>query len=406
MRRVLIYAPIIGRGGVHRMIERLTTEWAKNSDYEFIALSQRFDEIGEPIDWPVAFEQIDGGEPPRHPKLFNWLYANQREFYAHWKRTKADLAYLPMPWWTARVPRFEPPMPTVITLHDFSWDQLGQRNHEFRAEARAFAHSQNLTAVFPSDYQREWGEKNYGFKHTRTIYHGHFIPEVFLATPFEAERVQKMHNLPNSYILAFHCGNAKKDPVTILKAQALARNTNDSVPPLVLAGLETELFNPAKATDSTDSDNPTFHDRVRVLTKELGFTIGVDLFVLGAVDEDDIAGLYAGAAGAVTATTNEGGISGTMFEAFAAYTPVAFTNLPIFSERLNPMDAYGWPFDVGDEKGLAMQIIRICTLKEETAARSARAFAFGNSRTWADAAGEYTKLFDEVLGENARHQTA
>lgn len=399
MPKVLIYAPLIGRGGVHRMITRLAKSWAKLPDWQFTILSQRNDENGAPIDWPenMVFEQICGGETPRHPKLFPWLYAKQPEFFAHWSKMDADIAYLPMPWWTARLPYWKPPMPTVITLHDFAWDQLQQRNHEFRAEARVFAQS-GVHTVFPSNFQREWGENHYGFRNTRTIYHGHFIPDGLMATPTEADRVRAKYELPPEYILAFHVGNAKKDPMTILKAVAAARQSSDRIPPLVLAGLDTEMLRPPYVPE--DHFASAFVNQVRKIVKEYGYTYGKDLFVLGRVPEADIGGLYAGAVAAVTASHNEGGIPGSMFEAFAAHTPAIFTNLPVFTERLKPPEKYGWAFTPGDVEGLTAALLEMIDTPESFL-RAGEAFTFANSRTWDDAAAEYIDLFKEVINERA-----
>ncbi len=230
MPDVLIYAPIIGRGGVHRMVTRLAEAWVNIHGWSFTVLSQTVDEAGAPIHWPAGLTvvPIDGGAPPRHPNLFPWLYQQQQTFYDHWRRMQADIAYLPMPWWTTRLPAFKPPMPTVLTLHDFAWDQLGQRNHEFRAEARTFA-QHDLFTCFPSSYQRMWGEQHYGFKRTRTVYHGHFIPATFLATPHEAARVQAHYGLPERYVLAFHVGNSKKDPLTAQAVNTGGTETLDIV---------------------------------------------------------------------------------------------------------------------------------------------------------------------------------
>lgn len=400
MPKCLIYAPLIGRGGVHRMVTRLARAWAKLPGWEFSILSQRLDENGTPIDWPkeLPFEQIDGGEAPRHPELFPWLYANQPTFYAHWARTKADIAYLPMPWWTARLPYWKPPMPTVITLHDFAWDQTGQRNHEFRAEARVFAQS-GVPTVFPSHYQRQWGIDHYGFRDTSTIYHGHFIPDGMMATPTEASRIRENYGLPPEYLLAFHVANAKKDPFTILTAVANARKRSKHVPPLVIAGLDTQMMAPPFVPETHFAHS--FVQSVRACVEACGFTYGKDLFVLGAVPEADIGGLYAGAAAAITASHNEGGIPGSMFEAFAAHTPAIYTDLPIFSERLKPNE-YGWVFEPKDSEALAQAIIEVCEKPDEGFKRAAKAFAFANSRTWDDAAGEYITLFEEVISEHAQ----
>lgn len=403
MPNLLIYAPIIGRGGVHRMITRLLEHWRNVPDWKITVLSQAVDEIGTPIDWQkVEFIQLDGGEPPRHPLLFAWLQANQSKFYAHWKRVakqkKIDLTYLPMPWWTTRLPDFQPVTPYVVTVHDFSWDQLQKPAHEFRAEARIFAAERTgaALAIFPSEYQRQWGEQHYGYRNTRTIYHGHFIPPNFMATPSEGERVREKYGLPRRYVLAFHCANDKKDPETILAAQYIARSNSANVPPLVIAGLESELFVPNRIPREHQAYGYARH-LWDVLAMH-GYTLGQDLFVIPEqIPNADMGGLYANAACAVTATLNEGGISGSMFEAFAAHVPCVYTGLPMFTERLNPPGDYGFVFSPGDVQWCANGIYAACNDTDEAFRRAANAFAFANSRTWSDAAAEYMEAFNTLI---------
>jgi glycosyltransferase involved in cell wall biosynthesis len=395
---VLIYSPIVGRGGVHRMVTRLLEHWRSEKGWKFTVLSQAADEVGQPIDWQgVEFIQIDGGTPPPHPALFDWMQQNQPVFHAHWQRVakakKIDISYFPMPWWTTRLPDFKPATPFAVTLHDFSWDQLQMPLHEFRGEARNFAEHAALT-VFPSDYQRKWGEQHYGFRHTQTIYHGHFIPAGFMVGEIEGKRVRAKYGLPEKYVLAFHCANDKKDPVSILAAQFLARGNSPDVPPLVIAGLDTQWLIPGSL--------PLGHyaygaaSRWWQIIQHYQYTLGRDLFILGSVPVEDMGGLYANAQAAVTATRNEGGISGSMFEAFAAHVPCIYTDLPMFSERLTP-NQYGYVFQPGDVPRFADAIIAACTQTDEAYARAERAFAFANSRTWADAAGEYLKAFKTTI---------
>lgn len=405
MPNLLIYAPIIGRGGVHRMVTRLIEHWQNNPNWKIVVLSQTHDENGNEIDWGEAkFIQIDGGTPPQHPYLFTWLQQNQITFHTHWqkvaKQYKIDLTYFPMPWWTTRHGGFKPLTPMVITLHDFAWDQMSIPAHEFRAEARNFAEHADL-AIFPSDYQRVWGEQNYGFKHTRTIYHGHFIPPNFLATPSEAARVQAQYRLPSRYTLAFHCANSKKDPITILRAQLEARKRSADVPPLVVAGLDTEWFTPGSIRPGHHAYG--FATQLWNVIANCGYHIGEDLFVLGNIPVQDMGGLYAGARAVISASLNEGGVNGTMFEAFAAHVPCVFTNLPMFSERLDPLTDYGFVFEPRDVNGLANTLIEVCTAQqqaEETGIalpQVQNAFAFANSRTWADSAREYLTAFEMLM---------
>jgi UDP-perosamine 4-acetyltransferase len=395
-RRVLIYAPIVGRGGVHRLVDRLTEAWceyAPPDEWSFTAFGQGYDEIGEPMRWRVPFEQLPPYAAPYHPELFSFLTAHQQTFWTYLQQRQADfdLVWLPMPWWTMRVPQPHLSIPIVPTIPDFAFDQHGSTSwlaSGFRQETHAFAQYAAMVC-FPSEYQRMHGETRYQMQKTRTIYYADFLPRPFEPSETEAERVRLKYKLPPYYLLAFHCAH-HKDPITILRGYALAKQGAVRFP-LVLAGIETDGFIPGKRPPNEHAAE------VQQVIEECGYKFGEDLFILGQIPDYDIAGLYAGSCLAITASRSEGGLSATIFEAFNAGTPMIFSDLPVFIERLGDQNEYGLHFKVGDPTDLARAIKqRWDDGLAKQRAQAAREFI--RRRTWQDVANEYLELFREVIG--------
>lgn len=401
MNRILIYAPTVGRGGVHRVVQKLMGGFARHADPEqwsFSVLGQTYDEIGLPVEWPEAwpFEQLDPGSTiPPHPVQFNWLNNHQKTFFAHLQRKVAggdyDLIYCPSAWWTMRVPKWEMPIPFVTTVPDFAFDfiDMGMLTFNFRHVAKLIADRADFV-VFPSNFQRCHGERFYNYHKTRTIHHSaDFVADSFDASGDEGLRVRIKYNLPHHYILAFHPMYHKAIDI-ILQAQKWARQQCRDVPPLVVAGIGTEHLLTANEVDSHIA-------RIRELMKEIGVNPGVDFFALGRMPDEDIAGLYTGATAAVFASRSEGDISGGMFEAMMASTPLIFSDLPVLTERLGTDRHYGLHFKVDDVQALGSAIVEVCSYPQAARQRALNAFGFTRQRTVADVAGEYLDTFQGVL---------
>lgn len=390
--KVLVFAPVVGRGGVHRMVERLLPALIKQADqnWHFHVLSQKNDEMGQPINWDGATFQQVGLEPaPKHPHLFQYLVKHQQMFQIQAARIEADVIWMPQPWWTLRTPEIAFRTPFVPTIPDFAFDYLdvaAPLAQGFREETHQYRRFAAMTC-FPSDYQRRWAEDKYGFVHTSTIHYAEFLPLAFNPTEDEAKRVRAKYNLPEQYTLAFHCAN-HKDPGTILNGQIIARK-QAKVGPLVMAGLETEWYKGPTAINSHAL-------AVQQIIKRHGYKHGQDLFILGTIPDADIAGLYKGATCAVTASRSEGGLSATIYEAFAASTPVVFSDLEVFTERLGTEGAYGYCFRRGDAPGLAGAIMAVYADPEAAQKRSQKALEFVQKRTWGDVAQDYLEVFENA----------
>ncbi|MCA9909247.1 MAG: hypothetical protein KC519_11405, partial [Anaerolineae bacterium] len=214
--QVMIYAPIVGRGGVRRLVERLLGTWMQQADPErwrFQVLSQPYDEIGKPIDWGAAHFiplKADAPLPTSTVDVFHYLRRNQDDFLQQLKQhaEQTDVVWMPQPWWTLRVASeiIDLPAHLVPTVHDFAFDHL----HWNDAFGDAYRHEVSVMVkacsklVFSSQYTLEHAASRYSMPHERgeVIYLGDFLPETFMPTPTEAERVRAAHNLPASYFLA------------------------------------------------------------------------------------------------------------------------------------------------------------------------------------------------------------
>lgn len=399
MPNVLIYTPTVGRGGVHLVVRKLLRGFADYApkDWQFSVLGQRFDEIGLPVEYPAdwPFMQVeplsDGETLPAHPHQFQWLLNNAEPMVDHLKRVAGDydLIYCPSPWWTMRVQDFTLPVPFVTTIADFAFDHIdmGLLVHHFRYVA-TLAAKQCTFVVFPSDFQRQHSELYYNFKRTRTISHSaDFVADGFTPTPEEALRVREKYGLPNRYVLAFHC-MYHKDPRTVLMGQLHARRSSPLVPPLVLAGIGTEHL-----LDNTRVDSHV--EEIRALLSEIHANPGDDLFVLGRIPDEDVAGLFVGAAVSVSASTSEGDLAGGTFNAFMARTPHIWSDLPVYRDRVS--EEYGWSFPLRDAEALGQRIVDVCENPDEAAKRALAAFGFTMRRTIEDVVRDYLMVFTEVL---------
>lgn len=406
--RVLVYAPTIGRGGVHLVVKTLMNALATDTDpdeWHFAVLGQRYDEIGLEVEWPKEwpFTQIeplyDGQKLPAHPRQFAFLAQMADVFVDHLVRLVPhhDLVYCPSPWWTmpAEWPEALTKKPFVTTLPDFAFDfiDMGTLAANFRVVSQRIADRADLT-IFPSDFQREHGEALYGFgedgKKTKTISHSaDFLASESIPSGDEAERVREKYGLPANYVLAFHPAY-HKDPVTILRAQKLARSLSPNIPPLVMAGIGTEHFLTQKAVDHHIDD-------VRKTLKEIGIQPGIDFWALGTIPNEDVAGLHAGATVALIASRSEGDLSGPMFEAMMARTPLIFSDLRVFTDRLGTDETYGLTFPVGEFGTLAAKLIDLCEHADDARERAKAAYAFARKRTVHDVVKDYLKAFKEVL---------
>lgn len=403
MPRVLIFAPTVGRGGVSLVVRKVFRGLAEcaPSNWQFDVLGQRWNEIGEAVAYPSewGFTQLAPLSPeqkmPAHPHQFPWLWQQCEMFYQHLASVAGeyDLIYCPSSWWAIRANKWTLPVPFITHIPDFAFDQIdmGLLAQHFRVASQLTSYRADFT-IFPADYWRNHAINYYGFApdKTQTISHSaDFVAEDYHPTPEEGLRVRARYGLPEQYVLAFHVASSHKDPETILLGQLHARRNSPHVPPLVIAGIETERFK-SNAPDA----QPIM--RIRQVIREIGATLGKDLFILGGVPESDIAGLFAGATVSINASRMEGDLSGVTFNAFMARNPHIYSDLPVYVDRIG-RDALGWCFPVGDAEALGNCLIAACENRDEAMRRALEAYKFAHQRTVRDVAAEYLEVFDRYL---------
>ena len=303
--KVLLYTPTVNRGGVHRVVETLFPAFISEfPDVEFEVLGQEFDEIGLKIEYPCAFSAMPPyGQLPPHPHQFPYLLANHGRFYAHLERKSRDfdVIYCPVPWWTMGFTRWTLKVPFVTTLSDFAFDviDMGMLADHFRSAVRKMRPHVSAFVVH-SRYWKQHAEERYQLPSVHVVEHTpDFVTPNFNPTVAEGERVRAKYNLPNNYILAFHC-YGHKDPETIIKGYQWALYINRDIPNLVLGGIGTESYIEGAPIQSGAESH--VHE-VRRLLRSLPMG---SYHIVGTIPEEDVAGLYNGAVAAISASLSEG----------------------------------------------------------------------------------------------------
>lgn len=389
--KVLLYTPTVNRGGVHRVVETLFPALVSNNpDVEFEVLGQEFDEIGLEIKYPCPFHAMPPfGKLPPHPDQFPYLFANQGRFYAHLERKSRgfDVIYCPAPWWTMGFTRWTLKVPFVTTLSDFAFDviDMGMLADHFRSVVNKMrAHVSAF--VVHSDYWKQHAETRYGLTNVHRVSHSRdFVSNGFIASPEAGARVRQKYNLPEHYVLAFHC-YGHKDPATIIKGYQWAKIHDRSLPPLVIAGIGTETYREGMPIQPGAEAHVT---EIRQLLRN--YAHPEHIRILGSVDDADIGGLYANAKAAISATRSEGDLPGAAFEAIEARVPFVCSNFPVFTEKLG--EDCAWIFEMGNAPVLGKRLTEAVYSGPQKPEAAARRLA---GRTVKDVAQDYMNIFRSV----------
>lgn len=399
-KKLLCFAPSVGRGGVNRVLTTLLPELSRKmdeKDWSIDILGQDKDEFGHQIAWPseLPFTRVRPLEPlPGHPNQFPYLIKHAQDFVDHAMEVQGryDLIWCPTPWWAiGAAPDVNFNKPLVVNIPDFAFDHINLGSFlqmYFRSAAWNISDRADMT-IFSSRFQEQWAQEHYAFKNTAAFpYSLDFVPKRDKTEPFEG--------LPDRFLLAFHCMN-HKDPITTLRGYGYARSLGD-VPPLVMAGIGADsITNPRDTTD--------YIQRIRkIIHSELRLEHSKDLFVLGFVPEEQVNWLYQHAAATLVCTWSEGDLSGTMNEAIINHSPLIYGELPVFAERLTP-GVHGLTFTLGEYDGLGKQILEVLANPKSAARRAKAAYEHLSGRTVSDVANDFYGVFDQVLETHA-HELA
>ncbi|XZE34358.1 glycosyltransferase [Pirellulaceae bacterium SH501] len=404
-KKILVYAPTVGRGGVRTLVLRLVDAWsllATERGWDVKVLSNAFDESGRDLPWPEGMLEplnVDGIENCRGVELCNLLQAKQNEMFRQLKRhaMHADIVWLPQPWWTMRISNeiVDFPAHIVPTIHDLAFDELGWNDlfgDRFRDELHRFISVSSL-AIFSSNVIRKRAMERYDMPQElgRVVYLADFVPDIFDTTSTEGHRVKDKYQLPEQYVLAFHA-SGHKDPLCILEAICRLRDQNpQDFIPLVIAGHQTEAIRP----DSTVSGE--YVEKIRAYIQRNQLQIGKHYFVLGYIPTQDIGGLYAGATACVTASKSEAGLSGCVFESFKAKVPLIHSDIEPFIERLGLQNDYALRFRCGDSLDLYESILEVLRDPRKACERAKDANLEFCNRHWINVAEEYLDLFSNLV---------
>jgi glycosyltransferase involved in cell wall biosynthesis len=406
--RFLVYAPVIGRGGVHRLVEQLIPAMLDIADREGIdikILSHMRDENGVPIKWPE--DRLITLKPslwdlPSQTRRLQYLQEASSQYYKQLAQiwSPGDVVWLPHPWFSLRLSHAivrKAPVHFVPTIHDLAFDSLqwgGAWGAGYRHEMWAFGLLASRL-IFSSNTVRDTALQKYVFSpdKLRTVYLSNFLPGDFNPTAEIAARVKSLYNLPQDYFLAFHCSSPSKDLITIIRAIATTRDRNPaSFVPLVIAGIGTDKFHP----NSNVEDE--YAQSIRDALRDANLKPDRDVFILGETAEHLIGGLYAGAKATITASLSEAGLSGTLFEAFYAKSPAIFSDIPQFIERLGMDRQFGVHFHKGNPEDLARAITELLNNNQLTRVRAQKAYELVSERTWQHIAEDYVNVFKSLSG--------
>lgn len=394
--KILLYTPTVGRGGVHRVVKTLYDALVRGfPEDSFTVLGQEYDEIGKKVSYPCSVIPIDG-KLPLHPDQFPYLIQNGDKYYARLSKIapEYDLVYCPSPWWGFKFQKWTIDRPFVTTISDFAFDviDMGGLAQQFRGVVKRIDMHASAFVVH-SKYWQTHAEKTYRLKNVHVIEHTmDFTTDSYDPSYEHGMRVRAKYGLPDSYVLAFHC-YGHKDPATILRAILHARQRSNKVPPLVIAGIGTEAYIDGYPMVPGSEGHVL---EIRRVIKEIGATLGSDLHILGEIPEEDIAGLFAFAKCAVSASLSEGDLPGTAFEAIAAHIPFICSDFPVFTEKLG--DHYAWIFEKGNASQCGERMIEACdTMRQAALDKANRAYGKIVGRTAADVAKQYMTVFRKAV---------
>lgn len=289
-------------------------------------------------------DDVRANAPAIPPQSVHWVHASHargfvwRDFRNAYRIARERERHYPGAWFLVSAPWYAGPVPrgTAVWLHDCierhwphargSWGQqvlraLGERRMRRRASrVLAISHWARAEAI-------RW----LGLKPERVEVVPNFVrPE--LARPVTAQQiaaVRERYRLPREYIAYLGGFRSYKGVETLTAAWSAARQTgNGTIPPLVLAG---------KIPTSAQGGYFTIRDRILGLAG----AARTDLCLPGPIDDDDLAGFYAGAKLFVAPSAFEG-FGFPLAEAMACGAPVIASAIPAYDELL-PATARRFP---------------------------------------------------------------
>jgi len=401
VEKILIYAPVVGRGGCTLVSKKLARAWL-DLGKSVTFLGSASNEIGQKIEWDprVKILQLDPEPHPTGDRLFSWLKTHTQIHYEHLEKIAPgyDAIWLPMPWHTMRyIQEWDIKIPVIAFLPDFAYDYLSNlisQKDVYGARREAFNFSRWChKIVLSSDFQRDWAIQKYGMKNTVLIRKPGFVPDNFKSDELEESKFRERYNLNEDYILAMHV-YGHKDPFTLLKGYSMAKIIFPQLPKLVLAGLHSESFSPNYPTRDVAAR------QVQSLIVSADLNWEEHMLFLGFIPEELLGGMYHGAKFVIAPSKSEGGVSGTICEAAESKTPVIYSNIPAHVEVLGEsIDSPGYHFQVGNPGDLSLAICK-AYINEKHFKKTATRLKELLTGDWLDIAQQYLDLYQSKGGQS------
>jgi glycosyltransferase involved in cell wall biosynthesis len=285
-------------------------------------------------------------------------------------------------------------IPTVMTIHDLLWHHFSLRQEsDQRALDRQVAQwlTQSVATVAITDVLRQEIEQFYPGSARRIEVIRQ--PAPILPAPLqgiERERLLARWNIQGGFGLCPAGLWPHKNHKNLILALAELKRRGQRVA-LVCSG---------EFTDEAFGSLPPARTRVhaqdyRELALQAGLILGQDIIGVGYVGDVELATLYASAGFVVMASLTEGG-SFPILEGAAQGVPLVCSDIEVYREQIEFYGLKPIYFDPTDPSSIAGSIARRIGTppsNEELAAAAQRV----RSRSWANVAQEYLRVFESVV---------
>jgi len=289
-------------------------------------------------------------------------------------------------------------LPVVVVMYDLaheytmSWQS---RNYTIHREMHVWAKLAKMI-VFGSDSIRRDAVRRYGIpiEKTAVITVPPLVPRQEPPSSEEVADVRRRLRLPQNYVLNLGYQGPHKNNVVLLEAIGLMKWRGEQAPPLVLAGPDARRFVVGDLGDA-------YSVKVREVIAKRKLVEGRDFFVLDYIAQEDIVGLYGGAAACVSLSRSEAQIHGMILEAMLYKRPLVCSDIPCNVEQLGTADDKALLVPPDDPAAVADALAEILRNPHAAQERVNEAHAWIRSFSWEPVLAEYRRVFAVAAGRDA-----
>ena len=392
-KRLMIYAASVAPGGVEHFTTQIAASLGtvlKTRGWALSVLARPVNTLGLPLSWPVSTFQMLTQEISQSSSERVYLNANTQDFAQLTGKggIPFDVLYLPSPWRNIPLGLAEPiPAPVVISLHDLEFERTdyGIMTDQHRREAEKFAKLASAF-IFSSNTIRDEAVQRYGFPIERT----HVIYQApTLWHGLDEQIVRQKYNLPEKFAFTLRWLSPRKNGRTLIEAFALLKARGQLSLPLVTAGFSFDDVLPYNVA------HQRYQESCKALIRDSQFNQG-DVIELGVVEQEDIPALLGAASVVIAPSLSEAGLSYLLLDAMAQVTPILYSRIPVFTERLGDDGRYGLSFDPTNPEELAEKIHEVIQCMDAAQARAVEAQRWVTQRSQLDVALDYSRVFEAV----------